>query len=54
MQPKHVDYAAMVWSWSATFVPRLLMSLIILIVGYLLAAWICRAVRKVLARTGAR
>jgi small conductance mechanosensitive channel len=52
MQPKHVDYAALVWSWSATFAPRLLMSLIILIVGYLLAAWICRAVRRVLARTG--
>lgn len=51
MQPKHVDYAAMVWSWAATFVPRLLMSVVILIVGYLLAAWICAAIRKVLART---
>ncbi|HEY2105744.1 MAG TPA: mechanosensitive ion channel [Candidatus Binataceae bacterium] len=52
MQPKHVDYTAMVWSWSATFAPRLLTSIIILVVGYVLAAWICRAVRKVLARTG--
>jgi small conductance mechanosensitive channel len=41
----------MVWNWSASFVPRLLTTLIILVIGYFLAAWICQAVRKLLGRT---
>lgn len=49
--PKHVDYTALVWSGSAIFIPRLLAAIIILVVGYVAAAWICQAVRKVLART---
>ncbi len=49
--PKHVDYTAMVWSGSAIFLPRLLGAIIILIVGYIAAAWICQAVGKVLARS---
>jgi small conductance mechanosensitive channel len=52
MQPKHVDYTAMVFGWAANFVPRFLASIIILVVGYLLAVWISRAVRKLLARSG--
>jgi hypothetical protein len=27
MQPKHVDYTAIFWGWSANFVPRLLTAL---------------------------
>jgi small conductance mechanosensitive channel len=50
--PKQVDYTAMVWSWSANFLPRLLTAIIILVVGYVLAAWICQAVRKLMGRTG--
>src|SRR5215469_5272500 len=50
--PKHVDYTAMLWSWSANFLPRLLAAIIILIVGSLVATWIGQAVRKVLARSG--
>jgi small conductance mechanosensitive channel len=37
MQPKHIDYTAMVWSWSANLLPHLLTATIILVVGYLLA-----------------
>lgn len=51
MQPKHVDYAAMVWTWSVSFLPRLLMAMVILMVGYLLAVWISQTIRKLLART---
>jgi small conductance mechanosensitive channel len=50
MQPKHVDYTAILWGWSANFVPRLLTAIIILVAGYFLAAWICLAVRRLLAR----
>jgi small conductance mechanosensitive channel len=51
MQPKHIDYTAMVWSWFANLLPHLLTATIILVVGYLLAAWISQAVRKTLVRT---
>jgi small conductance mechanosensitive channel len=51
MQPKHIDYTAMVSSWSANLLPHLLTATIILVVGYLLAAWISQAVRKMLVRT---
>src|SRR5262245_45237467 len=49
--PKHVDYTAMFWNGSAIFLPRLLAAIITLVVGYLVAVWICQVVRKVLART---
>ena len=52
MQPRHVDYTALAWSWTASFAPRLLTALIILIVGYIAALWICRAMRQVMARAG--
>jgi small conductance mechanosensitive channel len=51
MQPAHVAYTAMIWSWFANLVPHLLTATIILVVGHLLAAWISQAVRKTLART---
>jgi small conductance mechanosensitive channel len=51
MQPRHVDYTAMAWSWLATLLPRLLTAVVILFAGYLLAAWICRGVRKLLVRS---
>ncbi len=51
MQAKHVDYTALLLSWSANFLPRLLAAFIILAVGYIVAAWISQAIRKVMART---
>jgi small conductance mechanosensitive channel len=52
MQPKHLDYTAMVWTWSVSVLPRLLTAIVILIAGYLVAAWISRSVQKFLGRTG--
>jgi len=52
MQPRHVDYSAMLTSWSENFFPHLLTGIIILVVGYVLAVWISKAMRKLLARSG--
>jgi small conductance mechanosensitive channel len=38
------------WQWAETFLPRLVAALIILVVGYLVAGWIERATRSLLAR----
>jgi small conductance mechanosensitive channel len=51
MEPKQLDYTAIVWSWSANLLPHLLTAIIILVVGYLLGAWTSRVVRRMLART---
>ncbi len=51
MHPTHVDYSTMLWSWSENFLPHLLTGIIILIAGYVLAVWISRLVRKLLARS---
>jgi small conductance mechanosensitive channel len=48
----HVDYVSLLWTWSANFLPRLVGSLVIIIVGYAVSSWICKAVRKIFARTG--
>jgi small conductance mechanosensitive channel len=52
MHPTHVDYTALVSSWAVNFIPRLVTAIIILVVGYLLAAWISQAIGKLLMRTG--
>jgi small conductance mechanosensitive channel len=46
----HVDYAAMLWGWSANFLPRLFAAIVILVAGYVLALWISRTARKLMAR----
>lgn len=51
MHPTHVDYTAMLWIWAANFLPRLVGAIIILVVGFVAASWVCQAVRRVLART---
>jgi small conductance mechanosensitive channel len=51
MQSRHVDYSAMLWSWSENFFPHLLTGIIILIAGYVVAVWISEVVRKLLARS---
>jgi small conductance mechanosensitive channel len=49
LTPGHVDYyTAMIWTWSLSFVPRLLTALLILIVGFVIASWVSRAIRKIL------
>src|SRR5690348_12986235 len=56
MQSKHVDHVAMymglLWNWAEKFIPALVTAIIILVAGYLLALWICRVVRQMLARGG--
>src|SRR5690242_11445287 len=49
--PKNADYIAMLWGWAGFFLPRLLAAAIILIIGYVLAAWIGRIVRRLLEET---
>jgi small conductance mechanosensitive channel len=42
---------AMLWAWAIGFLPRLGAALLLLIVGFVLADWIARAVRSALHRT---
>jgi small conductance mechanosensitive channel len=51
MHPKHVDYAALAFTWSENFLPRLATAIIVFVVGYVLASWTSKAVQKLLART---
>jgi small conductance mechanosensitive channel len=45
------DLTITIWHWSATIFPRMLTAAITLIIGYMLAVWITRIVRRVLAQT---
>src|SRR5579885_132444 len=49
--PNNVSYVAMLWGWAGFFLPRLLAAAIILLAGYVLAAWTGRVVRRPLADT---
>ena len=44
-------FAAMVWAWALTFVPRFGAALILLLVGFFLAGWAARTVGRVTSRT---
>src|SRR5215469_2663551 len=53
LSPHEVDfYTAMVWEWSATFFPRLVTTILLLLAGFWLAGWVARNLRVVLARSG--
>jgi len=49
-QMTHV--ADVIWQWAATFMPRLLASLAILVVGFIVAGWVERALRRLLGGVG--
>jgi small conductance mechanosensitive channel len=56
MQPPapaaHLDYyTAMLWTWSVDFVPRLVTGIVILIVGYVIAAWAGKATLSLVGRS---
>ena len=43
--------AALVWAWTLSFLPRLGAALLILVVGFLIAGWAARFVRRLAERT---
>ncbi len=50
--PSNLDaFAAMIWTWAATFLPRLAIALIILILGVAIAKWAARAITTAMAET---
>lgn len=50
--PERLDaVAAMIWTWSVAFLPRLLLAVIILGVGLILAGWVARAIHRLLSGT---
>jgi len=53
LSPHQLDfYTSMVWTWSVAFLPRVVTTIILLAVGFLISNWVARNVRAVLARTG--
>jgi len=42
----------MLWTWSVAFLPHLVTTLVLLVVGFPVAGWVARNVRTVLARMG--
>ena len=44
--------ADVMWQWAATFMPRVLASLAILVVGFIVAGWVERALRRLLGGVG--
>jgi hypothetical protein len=44
-------FAEMAWHWAEAFLPRLVAAILILIVGFAVAAWLERLVRQVLLNT---
>ncbi|MGA2408769.1 MAG: mechanosensitive ion channel family protein [Candidatus Binataceae bacterium] len=50
--PHQLDfYTAMVWTWSVAFLPRLITTVVILIIGFFVSGWVGRRVRAILARS---
>jgi small conductance mechanosensitive channel len=50
--PRNLDgFAAMIWTWAATFLPRFAIALVILIVGAAIAKWAARAIAAAMAET---
>ncbi|MGQ7792726.1 mechanosensitive ion channel family protein [Faunimonas sp. B44] len=44
--------AAMAWAWAVAFLPRIATALLILAIGFVLANWAARLVRRLIGRTG--
>ena len=52
LSPQHLDrFADVAWAWAATFLPRLLGAIAVLLLGALLARWIARGVDDLSRRT---
>jgi small conductance mechanosensitive channel len=50
--PSNLDaFAALIWTWAATFLPRLAIAIIILILGVAIAKWAARAIAAAMAET---
>lgn len=50
--PSNLDaFAAMIWTWAATFLPRLAIALLILVLGVAIAKWAARAIAAAMAET---
>jgi small conductance mechanosensitive channel len=44
-------YSAIAWTWIAAFLPRLVTSVVLLVLGFWLAGWVARSLRLFLARS---
>jgi small conductance mechanosensitive channel len=44
-------FATTIWAWSVAFLPRFGAAVLILIVGFLVAGWLCRLIRRILLHT---
>ncbi len=50
--PNNLDaFAAMIWTWAATFLPRLAVAIAVLVIGVFLAQWAARAVAATFRET---
>jgi small conductance mechanosensitive channel len=53
LSPQNIDaISAMIWTWSAAFLPRFVTALIILLAGALVARWASSLARRIAERTG--
>jgi small conductance mechanosensitive channel len=43
-------FGAMLWAWTASFLPRLGAALLILVLGFVLATWVARGIRRLFGR----
>ncbi|MEO3434816.1 mechanosensitive ion channel domain-containing protein [Inquilinus sp. CAU 1745] len=43
--------ATMIWAWTVAFLPRLVTALLILIIGFIVAGWAGRAVKRMISRS---
>jgi small conductance mechanosensitive channel len=48
------NFASLAWLWAAEFLPNVGAAILILVVGYLVAGWAARGVRKLLGRAASR
>ena len=50
---QHLTHMAdVIWQWAETFMPRILASVAVLVVGFIVASWIERALRRLLGGVG--
>jgi len=53
LSPQNIDaISAMIWTWLATFLPRLVTAFVILLAGVLVARWASRLTRRIAEGTG--
>jgi small conductance mechanosensitive channel len=45
-------FAAMVWAWALAFLPRLGGAILLILIGFIVAGWIARAIQRLLTRAG--